>query len=215
MPRAVVLVVALALACGVQRHAARSGRGPIRRRSHPQPRRLGDAGRQRVGAGADRAAGTVAQPRPSPRGRRVARRGARALLIAVLAGRPHQYLDAARPPLRWHPHHRARHPIAVEGGAVRRQPLRAHASKAIRSRSARTLAKPPAPGHALPAWRGDELVAFRLHLPARIRFQNSRYLDCRRVAPRVARQHPHLGAAPAAAPRRAGRSPTPKTARRT
>jgi hypothetical protein len=28
-----------------------------------------------------------------------------------------------------------------------------------------------------PQWRGDELVAFRLHLPARIRFQNSRYLD--------------------------------------
>jgi hypothetical protein len=39
-----------------------------------------------------------------------------------------------------------------------------------------TLAKPagsdPAPGLS-----GDELVAFRLHLPARIRFQNSRYLD--------------------------------------
>jgi hypothetical protein len=26
-------------------------------------------------------------------------------------------------------------------------------------------------------WHGDELVAFRLHLPARIRFQNSRYLE--------------------------------------
>jgi len=26
-------------------------------------------------------------------------------------------------------------------------------------------------------WSGDEIVAFRLHLPARIRFQNSRYLE--------------------------------------
>src|SRR5437868_3812839 len=40
-----------------------------------------------------------------------------------------------------------------------------------------TLAKPPPPRLAVPAWRGDEVVAFRLHLPARIRFQNSRYLD--------------------------------------
>ena len=40
-----------------------------------------------------------------------------------------------------------------------------------------TLSKPPAPGRALPPWRGDEIIAFRLHLPARIRFQNSRYLD--------------------------------------
>jgi hypothetical protein len=40
-----------------------------------------------------------------------------------------------------------------------------------------TLAPPPPPARALPAWRGDEIVAFRLHLPARIRFQNSRYLD--------------------------------------
>jgi len=40
-----------------------------------------------------------------------------------------------------------------------------------------TLSKPPAPASAPLAWRGDELVAFRLHLPARIRFQNSRYLD--------------------------------------
>jgi hypothetical protein len=40
-----------------------------------------------------------------------------------------------------------------------------------------TLSKPPAPGRQVPAWRGDEIVAFRVHLPARIRFQNSRYLD--------------------------------------
>jgi hypothetical protein len=40
-----------------------------------------------------------------------------------------------------------------------------------------TLSKPPAPGRPPPPWRGDEIVAFRLHLPARIRFQNSRYLD--------------------------------------
>jgi hypothetical protein len=40
-----------------------------------------------------------------------------------------------------------------------------------------TLSKPPAPVTPPPAWRGDEIVAFRLHLPARIRFQNSRYLD--------------------------------------
>jgi hypothetical protein len=40
-----------------------------------------------------------------------------------------------------------------------------------------TLSKPPAPGRARPPWRGDEIIAFRLHLPARIRFQNSRYLD--------------------------------------
>ncbi|HEY2431726.1 MAG TPA: hypothetical protein VGI12_03560 [Vicinamibacterales bacterium] len=40
-----------------------------------------------------------------------------------------------------------------------------------------TLSKPPPPGVTLPPWRGDELVAFRVHLPARIRFQNSRYLD--------------------------------------
>lgn len=36
---------------------------------------------------------------------------------------------------------------------------------------------PSKPSIGLPAWRGDEIVAFRLHLPARIRFQNSRYLD--------------------------------------
>ena len=40
-----------------------------------------------------------------------------------------------------------------------------------------TLSKPPPPAQPLPAWRGDEIIAFRLHLPARIRFQNSRYLD--------------------------------------
>ena len=40
-----------------------------------------------------------------------------------------------------------------------------------------TLTKPPPPGRALPPWRGDEIVAYRLHLPARIRFQNSRFLD--------------------------------------
>lgn len=40
-----------------------------------------------------------------------------------------------------------------------------------------TLSKPPAPVVSIPAWRGDEIVAFRVHLPARIRFQNSRYLD--------------------------------------
>lgn len=40
-----------------------------------------------------------------------------------------------------------------------------------------TLARPPAARVTLPAWRGDEIVAFRLHLPARIRYQNSRYLD--------------------------------------
>ena len=40
-----------------------------------------------------------------------------------------------------------------------------------------TLSKPPAPVVPPPQWRGDEIVAFRLHLPARIRFQNSRYLD--------------------------------------
>src|SRR2546429_7154924 len=40
-----------------------------------------------------------------------------------------------------------------------------------------TLSKPPAPAVAPPAWRGDEIVAFRVHLPARIRYQNSRYLD--------------------------------------
>jgi hypothetical protein len=40
-----------------------------------------------------------------------------------------------------------------------------------------TLSKPPAPIVQIPAWRGDEIVAFRVHLPARIRYQNSRYLD--------------------------------------
>jgi len=40
-----------------------------------------------------------------------------------------------------------------------------------------TLSKSPPPVRPPPQWRGDEIVAFRLHLPARIRFQNSRYLD--------------------------------------
>lgn len=40
-----------------------------------------------------------------------------------------------------------------------------------------TLSKSPSPVVPPPAWRGDEVVAFRLHLPARIRYQNSRYLD--------------------------------------
>ena len=40
-----------------------------------------------------------------------------------------------------------------------------------------TLSRPPTPVRPPPQWRGDEIVAFRLHLPARIRFQNSRYLD--------------------------------------
>ena len=39
------------------------------------------------------------------------------------------------------------------------------------------LSPPPPLKGALPSWRGDEIVAYRLHLPARIRFQNSRYLD--------------------------------------
>src|SRR4029078_8368956 len=46
-----------------------------------------------------------------------------------------------------------------------------------------TLSKPPAsPEDAARAgWRGNELVAFRLHLPARIRFHNSRYYDTNQV----------------------------------
>jgi hypothetical protein len=42
-----------------------------------------------------------------------------------------------------------------------------------------TLSKPPAAPDALARvkLKGDEIVAFRLHLPARIRFQNSHYLD--------------------------------------
>jgi len=39
-----------------------------------------------------------------------------------------------------------------------------------------TLSK-PATERAAPGLTGDEIVAFRLHLPARIRFQNSRYLE--------------------------------------
>ena len=39
-----------------------------------------------------------------------------------------------------------------------------------------TLSKPATSGAAA-GLTGDEIVAFRLHLPARIRFQNSRYLD--------------------------------------
>ena len=39
-----------------------------------------------------------------------------------------------------------------------------------------TLSKPATAGAAT-GLTGDEIVAFRLHLPARIRFQNSRYLD--------------------------------------
>lgn len=39
-----------------------------------------------------------------------------------------------------------------------------------------TLSRPATSG-AAPGLTGDEIVAFRLHLPARIRFQNSRYLD--------------------------------------
>jgi hypothetical protein len=39
-----------------------------------------------------------------------------------------------------------------------------------------TLSKPATAG-AAPGLTGDEIVAFRLHLPARIRFQNSRYLE--------------------------------------
>jgi hypothetical protein len=41
------------------------------------------------------------------------------------------------------------------------------------------LSKPAAPSDALAkaGLTGDEIVAFRLHLPARIRFQNSHYLD--------------------------------------
>ena len=40
-----------------------------------------------------------------------------------------------------------------------------------------TLSKPAASGPLPAGLTGDEIVAFRLHLPARIRFQNSRYLD--------------------------------------
>lgn len=40
-----------------------------------------------------------------------------------------------------------------------------------------TLSKPMAPGLVASGLTGNEVVAFRLHLPARIRFQNSRYLD--------------------------------------
>jgi hypothetical protein len=41
-----------------------------------------------------------------------------------------------------------------------------------------TLSRPAAPGSlAGSGLTGNEIIAFRLHLPARIRFQNSRYLD--------------------------------------
>ena len=39
------------------------------------------------------------------------------------------------------------------------------------------LSKPSNPGPLSAGLTGDEIVAFRLHIPARIRFQNSRYLD--------------------------------------
>ena len=39
------------------------------------------------------------------------------------------------------------------------------------------LSRPPAAATAPAGLAGDEIVAFRLHLPARIRFQNSRFLD--------------------------------------
>lgn len=45
---------------------------------------------------------------------------------------------------------------------------------------------PPAPGaHLLPGvgWTGDEVVAFRLHLPSRINYQNSRTLDTNEPRP--------------------------------
>lgn len=41
-----------------------------------------------------------------------------------------------------------------------------------------TLSRPASPGSLVgTGLTGNEIVAFRLHLPARIRFQNSRYLD--------------------------------------
>jgi hypothetical protein len=40
-----------------------------------------------------------------------------------------------------------------------------------------TLSKPAVSGSLPAGLTGDEIVAFRLHLPARIRFQNSRYLE--------------------------------------
>ena len=40
-----------------------------------------------------------------------------------------------------------------------------------------TLSKPANPGALTAGLTGDEIVAFRLHIPARIRFQNSRYLE--------------------------------------
>jgi hypothetical protein len=40
-----------------------------------------------------------------------------------------------------------------------------------------TLSKPATSGSLPAGLTGDEIVAFRLHLPARIRFQNSRYLE--------------------------------------
>ena len=40
-----------------------------------------------------------------------------------------------------------------------------------------TLSKPATSGVLPPGLTGDEIVAFRLHLPARIRFQNSRVLE--------------------------------------
>jgi hypothetical protein len=43
-----------------------------------------------------------------------------------------------------------------------------------------TLSRPPASA-ADAGWKGNELVAFRLHLPARIRFHNSRYYDTNEV----------------------------------
>lgn len=40
-----------------------------------------------------------------------------------------------------------------------------------------TLSKPASAALGLAGLTGDEIVAFRVHLPARIRFQNSRYLN--------------------------------------
>ena len=95
-------------------------------------------------------------------------RGARALRVPGVTRRDRQHVAPRRPPLRAPAARGRRHPPA--GRAGRRSPGRATVRRSRRRCAVFTQrwAPPRAVTVGDVGWKGDELVAFRLHLPSRV-----------------------------------------------
>ena len=88
-----------------------------------------------------------------------------------------EHVDAARPALRRRPPPDPGHPRPAEGSAVLvgHYELREDGEEVLFRADAVEAGR--GAGRCRVGLTGNEIVAFRLHLPARIRFHNSRYLD--------------------------------------